>query len=253
METCLPVTLTKFQMETVVSVLGSIRKGDWMFSIDLIQIPIPSESRPYLLFVVEGQLFQFWALCFGLFTVPQVFTSVFSLILEWVHQRGVRRLWYLDDWLVVAKSLLFLLCHRDLLLQLCQELGIIINWEKSDLEPTSRVQYLVMVIGTSRERVFPSDARVCRFWDLVARFLLLRSPPVKMWQQLLSHMASLGQFVPRGRSRMRPLQWCLKDHWLPISDDPPLVGVHGVGSLMAPGEGGGLQVFLWRFLLPLFF
>ena len=45
------VTLTKFQMETVASMLGSIWKGYWMFSIDLkdayFQIPVHPESRPF--------------------------------------------------------------------------------------------------------------------------------------------------------------------------------------------------------------
>ena len=52
------ITLTKFQMEMVASVLESVRKGDWMFSIDLkdayFLIPVHSESRPYLRFCLEG-------------------------------------------------------------------------------------------------------------------------------------------------------------------------------------------------------
>ena len=40
---------------------------------------------------------------------------------------------YLDDCLVFAKSLPLLLRHCNLLLQLCQDLGIVINLEKSDL------------------------------------------------------------------------------------------------------------------------
>ena len=46
--------LTKFKMETVASVLGSIRRGDWMFLLDLkdtyFQIPVHLESQPYLRF-----------------------------------------------------------------------------------------------------------------------------------------------------------------------------------------------------------
>ena len=70
---------------------------------------------------------------------------------------GVRLLQYLEDWLAIAKSMPPILHHHDLLLQLCQNLGIVINWEKSGLQPSNRVQYL-MVIDTSRERVFTSDA-----------------------------------------------------------------------------------------------
>ena len=64
------VTATKFRMETVVSVLGSIRQGDWMFSIvpeDVhFQIPVHPESRPNLCFCLGRRVFQFRALYFSL-------------------------------------------------------------------------------------------------------------------------------------------------------------------------------------------
>ena len=57
-----------------------------MFSIDLkeayFQIPIHLDSWPYLRFCLEGRVYQFRALCFGLSSALQVFTRVFSLILE---------------------------------------------------------------------------------------------------------------------------------------------------------------------------
>ena len=52
------VTLTKFRMETVASVLGSIRKGDWMFSIDLkdayFHIPIHPDFCLYFWFCLKS-------------------------------------------------------------------------------------------------------------------------------------------------------------------------------------------------------
>ena len=128
------VMLTKFQMEMVASVLGSIRKGDWMFSIDLrdtyLQIPVHPESRLYLRFCFEEHVYQFRALFFGLSTAPQLFTRVFALISEWAHQRGVHVLQYLEDWLVIAELRTLLLQHQGLVLQLFRDLGIVVNWEK---------------------------------------------------------------------------------------------------------------------------
>ena len=79
-----------------------------------------------------------------------------------------------------------------------------------------------MLIGTIWERVFPADSQIVRFWDLTDNFLLL-SPPTKMWQQLLGYMASLECFVPRGCSRVHPLQWQLKSHWSLALDDPSVL------------------------------
>ena len=61
-----------------------------------------------------------------------------------------------------------------------------------------------------------------------------------MWQQLLGHVASLERFLPRGHTRMHPLQWQFKDHWSPMVDDPAgqilfVACVHRGGTVVAPG------------------
>ena len=64
---------------------------------------------------------------------------------------------YLGDWLVVVELRELLLRHQDFLLQLCGNLGIMVNWKKSDLVPLTCLQYVSMVIGMSLELVFPSQ------------------------------------------------------------------------------------------------
>ena len=102
------VQLTRFKMETVASVLISVREGDFLASLDLkdayFQIPIHPSSRKLLRFMSEGTVYQFRALCFGLSTAPQVFTRVFAAVSAWAHSHGIRLLRYLDDWLVLASS-----------------------------------------------------------------------------------------------------------------------------------------------------
>ena len=75
------VLQTLFKMETVASVLLSVRERDFLASIDLkdayFQIPIHQSSRKLLRFLSGGrvQVYQFKALCFWLSTAPQVFTG----------------------------------------------------------------------------------------------------------------------------------------------------------------------------------
>ena len=49
--------------------------------------------------------------------------------------RGIRIHQYLDDWLVRAKSYRICLQHTQSLVKICQELGWLVNLEKSELEP----------------------------------------------------------------------------------------------------------------------
>ena len=220
------VQLTPFKMETVASVLLSVREGDFLASLDLkdayFQIPIHGSSRKLLRFMSEGTVYQFKALCFGLSTAPQVFTRVFAAVSAWAHARGIRLLRYLDDWLVLSSSEKKAKESIRELLSLCRTLGIVINEKKSDLVPSQSAKYLGMTIDTGAGKVFPSLARVEKFLAVAERFCSMQSPPAQLWQVILGHLASLERLVPHGRLRMRSLQWHLKSQWSPESDPPSL-------------------------------
>ena len=128
------IHLTRFKIETVASVLLSVREGDFLASLDLkdayFQIPIHRSSRKLLRFTSEGTIYQFRALCFGLSTAPQVFTRVFTAVSAWAHSHGIRLLRYLDDWLILASSEREARQSIQSLLSLCHTLGIVINEKK---------------------------------------------------------------------------------------------------------------------------
>ena len=230
------VQLTPFKMETVASVLLSVREGDFLASLDLkdayFQIPIHGSSRKLLRFMSEGTVYQFKALCFGLSTAPQVFTRVFAEVSAWAHARGIRLLRYLDDWLVLSSSEKKAKESIRELLSLCRTLGIVINEKKSDLVPSQSAKYLGMTIDTGAGKVFPSLARVEKFLTVAERFCTMQSPPAQLWQVILGHLASLERLVPHGRLRMRSLQWHLKSQW-----SPGFAGGSETGPVLVDGEG----------------
>ena len=123
--------LTSFKMETIASVLLSVRDGDFLASLDLkdayFQSPIHRSSRKLLRFMSEGTVYQFRALCFGLSTAPQVFTRVFAVMSAWARSHGIRLLRYLDDWLVLSSSEKEAKQAVQSLLSLCRTLGIVIT------------------------------------------------------------------------------------------------------------------------------
>ena len=121
------VDVSHFQMETIQSVLLSVRQGDWMASIDLkeayLQVPIHPSSRHLLRFVFRDRVYQFKALCFGLSTALQVFTRVMAPVSAILHSMGIRMRRYLDDWLVQSSSRDSLVRDLQTVLSLCHELG----------------------------------------------------------------------------------------------------------------------------------
>ena len=194
------VQLTSFKMETVASVLLSVREGDFLASLDLkdayFQIPIHRSSRKLLRFMSEGTVYQFRALCFGLSTAPQVFTRVFTVVSAWAHPHGIRLLRYLDDWLVLSSSEKEARQAVQSLLSLCRTLGIVINEKKSDLVTSQIAKYFGITIDTEAGKVFPSLARVEKFLTVAESFCAMDSPSAQLWQVILvTWLRSSGWFL----------------------------------------------------------
>ena len=211
------VDVSHFQMETIQSALLSVRQGDWMASIDLkeayLQVPVHPDSRHFLRFVFRDRVFQFKALCFGLSTAPQVFTRVMAPVSAILHSLGIHMRRYLDDWLVQSSSQASLLRDLQTVLQLCHELGIVVNPQKSNLVPSQVVQYLGVVIDAKTFRASPSQERISKLLSTAEEFQSSASPPASLWLSLLVVLSLLAHLVPGGRLRMRSLQICLHRAW----------------------------------------
>ena len=157
--------------------------------------------------------FQFRSLCFGLSTAPQVFTRVMAPVAVILHRLGVRILRYLDDWLILAATKEQCLRARDIVLQVCSDLGIQINWDKSILTPSQETTYLGILIDSRSFTASPSPKRRDRLRSLVRDFLSLDVQPASLWRSLLGHLASLTQLILGGRLRTRSLQLALRNQW----------------------------------------
>ena len=126
-----------FKMETPETIRTALQVGEWVTSIDFkdayFHIPIHSQSRKYMRFHLQGRSYQFKALPFGLSTASMAFTVVAKEVKLMALQKGIRIHQYLDDWLVRASTHHTCLQHTQTLVTLCQELGWLVNKEKSEL------------------------------------------------------------------------------------------------------------------------
>ena len=195
----LRILKSPFKMETLQSVLLSVRSGDWMVSLDLkdayLKVPIHLDSHKYLRFVAFNQVYQFKVLCFGLSTAPQVCTRVMAPVSTFLHCAGIRISRYLDDWLVQAPSRALVLQALDTVLQLCQDLGNVVNREKSHLVPSQRVVYLGVILDSLSFRASPSQPRIEKLLSIGDKFLSFVTQPVSSWRVLLGVLSSLTPLV----------------------------------------------------------
>ena len=207
----------KFKMETPETIRTSLQQGEWVTSVDFkdayFHIPIQEQSRKYLRFHIQGRNYQFKALPFGLSTAPMEFTVVAKEVKLMATHKGIRIHQYLDDWLVRARSLQTCIQHTQILVKMCQDLGWLVNLEKSELEPKQVFNFVGYQFDLRSGRVRPTPDRWQNLQGKIQTLLLLPACPVRQFMSLIGLLTATEKQVHLGRLHMRPIQWHLKNNW----------------------------------------
>ena len=162
-------------METPETIRTFLQVGEWVTSIDFkdtyFHIPIHSQSRKYMRFHLQGRSYQFKALPFGLSTAPMDFTVVAKKVKLMALQRGIRIHQYLDEWLVTDSSPNTCLQHTQTLVTLCQDLGWLVNQEKSELVPKQVFNFVGYQFDLKEGKVRPTLERWQALTDKIQSIL----------------------------------------------------------------------------------
>ena len=123
-----------------------VKQRDWMVKVDLkdahFLIPVHQAHQKLLRFQWKGQTYQFHCLPFGLSCAPKVFTKVMKPVVEFLRERDMRLIIYLDDILMLGEDPASLNTQLCSLQELFQALGLVINREKSQLRHTQEITFL---------------------------------------------------------------------------------------------------------------
>ena len=157
--------------------------------------------------MVNGRVYHFTCLPFGLATSPREFTKLLWPVVQLLRLQGIKLHVYLNDWLIPSSSVVQARTHADLVLQVLQHLGWVINFSKSNLVPSQQfysyrhaVQHMRLHRGTSTQNAgqnpeHPGSVEIT---------------PAHIYQgsvQTLGMLTFKATLVPRGRVRLRPIQW----------------------------------------------
>lgn len=169
-----------FRMATLKMVAGTLRKGDFVVSLDLsdayFHLRIHPRFRRFLCFKFRGKLFQFRAMPFGLSSAPRVFTRITQPITLFCRRLGIRIIFYLDDPIIMARSRQEAIRHRDFVLLLLKRLGFLINMQKSNLALSRSFVFLGLHWNTEVGSISLTDDKVSKLHKRARRLSSLLRP-----------------------------------------------------------------------------
>ena len=124
---------------------------------------------------------------------------------------------YIDDWLLNPGTHQEALEQTSWLKSLCRKLGLGFKPREIGSIPSQVVTYLGIEQDTLVGLARPSHKRLTNWLSVAEGFTAQQSPPAVQWLQVLGHLVSQEKLVPYGRIRIRPIQWQLRLHWIPLN------------------------------------
>lgn len=133
-------------MERIPALRKLLEKRDYMCKIDLkdvyMVVPIHQSPRDFLTFFHRDIVYRYKSLTFGLNAVPRVFPKLMKYAVEPLRKEGIRFVFYLDDICILTRMKEEMKIHASRMISHLQELGFLINEEKSILVPQQVQSFL---------------------------------------------------------------------------------------------------------------
>ncbi|XP_077124878.1 uncharacterized protein LOC143781863 [Ranitomeya variabilis] len=219
-------------MESISSTIKLLFPKCVMAGIDLkdayYHLPIHAEHQQYLrvAVILKGQVrhFQYVAMPFGLSMAPRILTKVMLEVMAHLRQRDTLIIPYLDDFLVIGNSVAQCKLRLSNTISSLQELGWIINFEKSRLNPDTTQMFLGIQLDSIQGadvRVFSDNSTTVAYVNRQGgtRSGSLMTIAGEIFQFAETHLTSLTALHIRGventkadylsRNRLRQGEWSL--------------------------------------------
>ena len=143
-----------FKMNTFESAIKLINKGTYMASIDLrhayYSVHIAPEHQIFLRFAWKNKIYQYTCLPFGLACAPRYFTKLMKPVYAKLRSLGFINVGYIDDSLLCGDTQDKCCKNACETKNLMENLGFIINKEKSILTPQKQIVFLGNLIDSEK-------------------------------------------------------------------------------------------------------
>ena len=105
----------------------------------------------------EGKLTHIIQQCQEIYTQPRTLVSSLTVPIALLRRRNIRTTVYLDDMLLIGRTLLGIMTGRNILIFLLQNLRFVINLKKSILQPVKQLEFLGLQINIEEMILSPEE------------------------------------------------------------------------------------------------
>ena len=200
----------QFKMLRTDTLLHKVRRGTFWTKIDLkdayFHVSIYPPHRKFLRFGLDGRVYEYTVLPFGLSLSPRVFSKCTQVAIAPLRSQGIRLDTYLDDWLISADSRQEAVRHTETVVSHLTSLGFNLNFEKSVLVPSQQTTFIGIMLDSNTLVARLSQERINSLLACVTAFRVGQYVSYKTCMKMEGLMASAIHLARLGRFCMRPFQ-----------------------------------------------
>ena len=199
-----------FKQDDIKTVLEYIKPGDLMVTVDLkdgfYHIPVNNDDRRYLGFRFGRKTFRFKSLMFGLNASPYYFHKVLRAVVKYLRGKGLRVVLFVDDFLLLAQPD-EMESHKQLFLETLEKLGLMINYDKSMLEPAMAAKFIGYDLRTGPDLEFPvikiPTERIRKLRHDINRTLRSEYVSARFLARICGQCVSMSRAIMPGKLKLR--------------------------------------------------
>ena len=202
-----------FRMEDRVYIQKMISKDDFLVSIDLkdafLSINLHPSSCKFTVFQFNNCRYMYKMLPFGLTSAPRVFSKVLRPVVTQLRSLGIKITAYLDDILIAASSKEICFNHLGIAMKLLQNLGFIINFEKSHMIPTKEIQHLGYIWDSQTMTLALPLEKIQKIVTSASKLLEMKEISLRQLSSFLGMAVSCSPGYDLAPLHYRHIQFCL--------------------------------------------
>ena len=204
------IDMPHFKIEDLRTASKLMTKDCFMSHIDLknayFLVPVDEKYRKFLRFSFEGILYEFNCLPFGLNISPYIFTKVMKPVASSLRSKGLISIVYLDDFFFIGRTFDACLENIQISITLLQSLGFLINYEKSNLNPSKIFEFLGFCLNSKTMTIGLPSQKQETLIKLINSFLRKKFCTIREFAQLIGSLVSSCPAVPYGMGYAKSLE-----------------------------------------------